>query len=176
MEDTPARATSPRAPVAVLAGAFGLLLLVLLVIILRPSTAPEPVPPAPTGRSPVATAPPQAPNFPDHQSSDRGGGDPGTTLLLDDVDRIRSLMADGFEEDYAPHLSPGEADCLAGAVLEVLGADRLLLLTETMVEASGDPGNVEGDDPALITPSEERELDEQMRPCVDEETASRLNL
>lgn len=176
MEDTPTRADSPRAPVAVLAGAFGLLLLVLVVIILRPSTAPEPEPPAPTGRAPVVTAPPESPTLPADHISGRGDSAPGTTLLLDDVDRIRSLMAEGFEEDYAPHISPGEADCLAGAVLEVLGADRLLQLTEAMVEASGDPGNVDENDPALITPAEEGELDERMRHCVDEETASRLNL
>lgn len=164
MEDEPTRTDSPRAPVVVLAAAFGFLALALVVIIVRPSTAPEPDPPAPTGRAAVTAEP-----DPDSGTSEQ-------TMDLEDAEEIRSLMADGFEEDYAPHVNASEADCLAGAVLEVLGPDRLLRLTEAMVATATDDPDTPEDDPNLLTPDEERQLDLEMRPCVDEDTATRLDL
>lgn len=167
--EEPTRTKSPRAPVVVLAGAFGLLMLVLVVIVVHPSAAPEPQPPADRSQTtPEPDAPPETrPGEPDRPSTD-------TTEL--DVDRIHSLVSEGFEDDYAPHVDPAEADCLAEAVLVVLGPDRLLRLTEEMASASGDPDNADRSDPDLITPDEDRQLDRHMRPCVDNETATRLDL
>lgn len=95
---------------------------------------------------------------------------PTTTPPTFDLDQAREGIARGFHEDFAPLIDEAQADCLAQAVVDVLGADRLSQLSESPSDA------VNGGGLGQLTPEEDQALDQQMRPCVPDEIAIRLDL
>ena len=186
MEESARRCRYARTPVLVLAAVYGLLLLGLGATIVFPTSDP-PL----RGSGVTTTAPPEpAVASPDTRAEDHSGEDdrgeddhgeaeratPPTTHLLGDLDQVRLLIAEGFESDYAPHITRSEAECMARVVVDVLGPDRLHELTEVMIAGATDPTSFDPADPRLPTSEENRQLDEQMRPCVDAETAARMDL
>jgi hypothetical protein len=95
---------------------------------------------------------------------------PTTADSFDDADQVHSTLAEGFHDDFAPYIDRSEADCLADAVVEALGTDRL----REMASAGATSASAGELGPA--TPQERRDLDERMRPCVPDDTAARLGL
>lgn len=101
-----------------------------------------------------------------------------TTLGRDprnDLAGTVDIISDGFQEDFAGLVDEPEADCMAVAVVDTLGLERLWELTDAMAEQTGNPGGFNRDDSRLLTGAELEELNHQLAPCVSQEVADRLD-
>lgn len=167
---------SPRLPLLIMGVVLGLLTAGLVVRVLWPSSD------TPTyGRAQDVAVTTSTTGGPGSDSTSTSTTSPSagvtspTTGPLGDIGEVRDALAAGFQEDFAPHVDGDEADCMARTVLDVLGTDRL----QEISEAIAGPGNApEGFEGGLgpITTEESHDLDQQMRLCVSEEAAARLNL
>lgn len=85
------------------------------------------------------------------------------------------IISDGFQDDFEGLVNEPEADCMATAVVDTLGLERLWELTEAMAEHTANPGGFSRDDSRLLSGAELEQLNQQMAPCVSEEVAERLD-
>lgn len=202
----PVRISFTKAPLVVLGGVMGVLLAVLTAQVLlaegdggtvvtqAAGTRQEPTQdngsnndeqtdppdPSPTALDPGPSsndeAGSQEPGDPAGEGSRAEGTVSRSIEQMDDPAYVADRITEGFAHDFRGVIDRTEARCMAEVVIGMFGIDRLWQITHAMADANADSASFNREDPRLLSDAEADQLNAQLRGCVSQEAANRLNL